>query len=84
MKCDIPATVAFEHFNAAPHQAFRRSQNIRRFRISAERDDGRVLKQQNNIANATVFAQRNQLFLQTKASCVIDGAELENGDQTLG
>ena len=42
-----------------------------------------MFKQEKNVANFFLFAQRHELPLQTKAGGVIDGAELEDGDQIL-
>jgi hypothetical protein len=42
-----------------------------------------MFEQQKSIADATVFAKRDQLLLQAEPGCVINGAELEDGDQIL-
>jgi hypothetical protein len=42
-----------------------------------------VFEQKENVADFFFFAQRDELLLQTKAGGVIDGSELDEGDQIL-
>jgi hypothetical protein len=42
-----------------------------------------VFEQQERIANLGGFAQFDQPLLQAQAGWVVDGAELEDGDQSL-
>jgi hypothetical protein len=81
MKRHIPAAITFKDFNAASRERFRRGNDVGGFCISAESDHRRVFVQQKHITDASFFAQGDQLFLQANASPVIDGAELENGNQ---
>src|SRR5207248_2080633 len=41
-----------------------------------------LLEHKKSVANSAVFAKPNQLFLQTQAGRVVNGAELEDGDQS--
>jgi hypothetical protein len=42
-----------------------------------------VLKQKDNVADAGFFAEGDQLFLQALGGGVVNGAELEKGNQNL-
>ena len=49
--------------------------------VAAESDDRRMFEQQQDVADASFFAQLDQALLQAEAGGVVDGAELEDGDQ---
>src|SRR6202790_574994 len=83
MEGDVAATIAFEKFNTALGQEFRRCNHVCSFRVAAESDDGRVFKQQKNISALFFFALVDELLLQPQASCVLDGAESRARNQTL-
>src|SRR5438876_7281877 len=78
MKGHISPSVAFEDLNSALGKEFRRRNNICRFGVSTQSDDGRVLKQEQRVTNAGVLAERYQLFLQAQAGSVVESAELED------
>src|ERR1700733_15887715 len=73
----VAAAVAFEDLDAALGKQFRRRDHVFRFRVAAERDHGRVLEQEQNIADLLLLTQSDQLLLQAQARGVIDGAELD-------
>ena len=50
MKCDIAAAVTFEHLDLPLNKEFGRREDIFGFGITAESDDRRMLKQQEDIA----------------------------------
>ena len=84
VESNVAAAVALEDFNPALGKEFGRREDIFRFGIAAEGNDGRVLEKKNNVADAGFFAERDELFLQAERRGVIDGAELEDRDQKPG
>ena len=80
---DVAAAIAFEYFHAALGQQFGRSDDVFLLGIAAESDDRRVFEQKKNVADAAFLAQFDQALLQAQAGGVIDGAELEDGDQEI-
>src|SRR5437868_1146920 len=78
MERHIPATIALKHLNSALGKLFRRSDHVRSFCIAAQRDDWRMLKYQQHIANLPRFTQLNQPLLQTQPSGIIEPVELED------
>jgi hypothetical protein len=81
MKRDIAAAIALEKLDAAAGQQFGRRDYVCRVCIAAKGDDRRVFEQEQNIADLFFFTQGNELLLQEEASGVVDGAELDDGDQ---
>jgi hypothetical protein len=65
VKGDIASAIAIEHLNATLGKQFRRRDNVIRLGVAAQGDDGRVLKQEEYIADASFFAKRDQLLLHT-------------------
>ena len=63
MKGDIASAIALVNFDPTRSEHFRSSNNVRRFSVAAQRDDGRVLKQEEHIADASLFPKRDQLLL---------------------
>jgi hypothetical protein len=63
VESNITPAVRLEQFDASFGELFRRSDDVHSFSISTESNDGSVLKQEKNIANATFFAQLDQLLL---------------------
>ena len=57
MESDVASAVAFKKFDAPFLQNFGRGDYVRRFRVSAQRDDWRVLEQEKDIADFLLFAQ---------------------------
>ncbi len=84
MKCDVSPTIAFVDFDTALSEQFGWGDDVLGFRIPTQRDYRSMFKQQNNVASAAFFAERDELFLQAKPSRIINVAELEDGDQNLG
>ena len=80
---DVAAAVAFEELNAALGKEFGRGDYVRGFGVAAERDDGRVFEQEQDVADFFFFAQGDELLLQAQAGGVVDGAELDDRDQIL-
>ena len=83
VKRNVPATVAFEKLDATISQEFGGSDHIRCLRVTSERDDGFMLKQNQEVTDFIFFAQGDQLLLQTKCSAVVDGSELDDRDQGI-
>lgn len=81
VECDVSASIAFEKLDAALLQEFGRGNDIGGFGVASECDDWLVFEQQENIADFLFLAQGAELLLQAKSGGVIDGAELDNGDQ---
>jgi hypothetical protein len=81
VESDVAAAVAFEELNAALGEEFARGDNVNSFRIAAEADDGRVFEQEQDVADSFFLAQGDELLLQAKAGRVVNGAELNDGDQ---
>jgi len=77
----ISATVAFKKLHTALGKLRGRGNYIRGFRVPSERDDWGVLKQKEYVTDAAVLAKLDQLLLQTESGGVIEGPELEHGDQ---
>ena len=80
MKRHVAAAVAFEDFYAAEGQLLSRQQDVCRFGIATQRDDWRVLEQEQYVADAAGFAEFDQFLLDAQAGSVVDAAELEDGD----
>lgn len=78
---DVAAAIAFEKLDAALGKEFGRGDDVRGFGVTAKRDDRLVLKQEENVADFFFFAQGNELPLELEAGGVVDGAELDDGDQ---
>jgi hypothetical protein len=72
----VAAAVALEDFHSTQSQLIRRQQNVGCFRIPSQRDNGCVLKQKQNVANAISFAEFNQFLLDAQSGRVVDLAEL--------
>src|SRR5579863_4077770 len=83
VKGNVAAAIAFEDLDAPLGEELGRGQNVLGLRVAAKSNDRRVLQEKNNVSDASFFAQPNQLFLQALSGGVINGAELENGDQKL-
>jgi hypothetical protein len=83
VKCNVATAIAFEDLNATLGKQFGRGQNVSSLRVATQRDDCGMLEKQNDIADAAVFAKRDQLFLQAETRGVINGAELENGNHLV-
>jgi hypothetical protein len=81
MKRNIPSAIRFKDLNAALGEELGRRENVFLFGITTESNHRRVLKQQENIANAPIFAQIDKLLLQPQGGRVIKRAELEKRDQ---
>jgi len=80
---DVAATIALEELDTALLQEFGRGDNVGGLGVAAESDDGRVFEQEQDVADFAVFAQGDELLLQSKAGGVVDGAELDDGDQDI-
>ena len=78
---DVASAVAFEKLDAALGEEFGRSDHVGGFRVAAQGDDRRVFEQQQDVADLLFFAQCDELLLQAQAGGVVDGAELDDGDQ---
>jgi hypothetical protein len=74
---NVAAAVAFEKLDAALGKEFGRGDYVCGFRIAAERDNRRMFKQQQHVADFFFLAQSDQLLLQAQAGGVINGAELD-------
>jgi len=83
MERDVAAAVALEEFDAALGEEFGGCDYVRSFGVAAQRDYWLVFEQKQDIADFLFFAQSDELLLQAKACGVVDGAELEDGDQSL-
>jgi len=77
----VAAAVAFEQFDAALFQKLGRRDHVRALCVAAQRDDWGVFEQEEDVADLFFFAQSHELLLQAQAGGVIDGAELDDGDQ---
>jgi hypothetical protein len=80
MECNIPAAIALEHLNPASRQHFGRSEHVGSLGVASKRNDGRVLQQQEQIADLSSLAQFDQPPLQTQTFAVVKGTELDNGN----
>lgn len=80
---DVSTAIAFEDLDAALGKEFRRGDHVCCFGIAAERDHGRVFEQEQHVADLLFFSQRDQLLLQAQAGGVVNGPELDDGDQSL-
>lgn len=77
----VTAAIAFENVDTALGELFRRSENVLGLSISSKRNDRRVLEQQKNVADESVFTQVDKPLLQLQASGVIHDVELDDRDQ---
>jgi len=77
----VPAAIAVEYFHTALGKELGRGKNVRRLSVSAQSDHRRMFEQKKYVADTPILAQLNKTLLQTKASGVINRAELEDGDQ---
>ena len=82
MESHVAAPVGFEQFYASLFKKFGRGNYVRRLRVAAERDDWRVFKQEQHVADFFLLAKINQFLLQAQAGRVVYRAELEDGNQT--
>jgi hypothetical protein len=57
MKSNVPAAIAFEEFDASLAKNIGRRDNVRCFRIATQRDDWRMLEEQEDVADLFFFAQ---------------------------
>jgi hypothetical protein len=48
--------------------------------VAAKSDDRRMLDEEKHVADALLFAEFDQSFLEAKSGCVIAAAEIEDGD----
>jgi hypothetical protein len=76
----IPTPVRFENFHAARGKFLRGRSYIRSFGIASKGDYGRMLEQQQYIANAIFLTEVNQFLLYSQSSWIIERAELKNRD----
>ena len=83
MKCDIAPAIAFVNFDLTLSEKFRRHENISGLGIAAKSNDRSVLKQQQYIAYLAMFSQLDHSPLEVKAGSVIDGAQLEDANQSF-
>lgn len=81
MEGDIAAAVRFEKFDASLGQDFGRGDDVCSFCVASECDDRLVLEQEKNVADSFLFAKSNEFLLEAQAGRIINGAELEDGDQ---
>ncbi len=65
---DVAAAVDLVEGDAARGRATRRRREVGAVGVAAEGEHGRVLEQQQHVADAALRAQRDQFFLQAKAS----------------
>ena len=80
VKCHVPAAIALEDFDATLREKFCRGENVLGMRISPQSDDRCVFQQEKRVSDTAFFTQANKLFLQAKPCCVVNHAELEDGD----
>ena len=80
VKRNIPAAIALEHLDAASGQHFGRSEHVGSLGVASERDDRRVLEQQQHVADLSRLAQIDQRPLQTQTFAVVKRPELDNGN----
>src|ERR1700686_2504629 len=78
MKSNIAAAIALEDLNAAGSKLFGRSEHVDSFRVASKRDDGRVLKQQQHVADLPRLAQFDELPLQAQTFAIVEYAELDD------
>ncbi len=78
----VAAAVTFKNLNACGAKLFRRRQNIGRIGIPAQGDDGRMLKQQQHVSDASRLSHLDQRRLQAQRCLVVKRSELENMDQS--
>src|SRR5439155_2241420 len=83
VKRHVAAAVAFVHFDLPLNKELSRHENIPGFGIAAKSYDRSVLKQQEHIAYLTIFSQLDHSPLEVKAGSVIDGAQLEDANQSF-
>jgi hypothetical protein len=81
---DIAAAVALEELDAASDKGFGGSEDVGGFGVAAESDDGRVLDQEEDVADLFLFAQIDQLLLEAQAFGVVEGSELDDGNHGWG
>ncbi len=83
VESNVSAAIAFVKLYAALGQEFGRCNHIGSLRIAPESNDGGVLQQQQHIADLLRFSQLNQLLLQAQTGGVVNGAELDERDQSF-
>ena len=81
MEGDVAATIALGDFDTALGKEIRRGEDVRPLGIPAQSNDRRVFEQKKSVADAAFLTQLDEALLKAQARGVIDGAELEDGDQ---
>ena len=73
----VPAAVDLVEGNAARGQQLIGRENVGAPRVAAQREHGRVLEQQQHVADAPRGAQGDEFFLQAQRFAVVHAAEIE-------
>jgi len=80
VECHVAPSIALEHLYAALSELFGRGNDVGRFRVASQGDDGRVLEQEENVADLALFAEIDEPLLQTQGGGVVDRVEMEDRD----
>lgn len=83
VESDITTAIAFEELYAALLQEFRRGDNVGGLGVAAQRDDRLMFQQEQDVADLFFLVESNQLLLQLLGGGIVDGAELDDGNQIL-
>ena len=81
MERHVATAITFDYFHAALGQHFGRGHDIFLLGVASQSNDRSVFQQQQNIADAILLTQFDEALLQAQAGGVVEGAELEDGDQ---
>ena len=81
VESNVSAAITLEYLHATLHQDFGRSDDIVALGITAKSDDRGMFKQKKNVGDAIFFAKLDQALLQAQPASVINGPELDDGDQ---
>ena len=74
---DVAAAIDFVKRDAAAGQELIGSENVGAVGVAAQGEHGRMLEEQQDVADAALLAQLNQLRLQAQSFGVVDAAEIE-------
>jgi hypothetical protein len=78
---DVAAAVALEQPHALLRQQFSRGQQVLAPGVAAQGDDWGMFQQKHDISTPARLAHFHQRLLQAQAGSVVNGTELDDGDQ---
>jgi hypothetical protein len=80
MKRNVAPAIALENLHPASRQGFGRSEHVSSLSVASKGNDGRVLEEEEGVADLSRFAMFDQTLLEPQPFAIFDNTKLDNGN----